>query len=238
MTSDAVLDSVRLLARAAATEELLSDVDSLSAGITAAGWVRNVNGGQWSREGQPGWSLFSSDHAPGLAVFLSDDDVQVVYACGQELARRLDREEGLRRHGADPGWPDWAREDPRWTDWSGLEADWVTWHGGPARVSLNVRPAYQPGRIVEPPHLHFQIERLDTPSDGLPEDDEHDRLVARTGSSLARWHLAGKMRLPDDVVRALEKDDDPAIVAAVKGYEKFRNADTKWRASLVENEQA
>lgn len=222
MISDAVLDMVLSVTRSAAGGKLLSDVDSLAAGIESAGWVRAVDGGHWYCPGEPAWSLLSSDHAPNLAVFLTDEDAAPVFTTGQELARRLDQEEGLRRRGSDPGWPSWSREDPRWAEWTGLGADWVMWDGGPARISLNVQPAYQPGRHRSPPHLHFQIERLDTPPEGLPADPERARRIIGSGSPMARWYLAGEVDLPEDVIDALRHDMDAAVVAAVESGEKFR----------------
>jgi hypothetical protein len=143
----------------------------------------------------------------------------------------------LQRHEGGPGWPDWNRDDPRWDDWTGFDADWVTWDGGPALLSLNVRAAYQPGRIRTAPHLHFQIERLDTPAEGLPHDEERDRRVAQTGSPYARWHLAGQMELSGDIVQTLELDDDPAVVTALRAYEKFRRLDAEHRALHPGDEQ-
>lgn len=223
MTTDAVLDKVLSVTRGAVGEGLLSDVDSLSAGIEAAGWVRAVEGGRWLCPDEPSWSLWPSGHAPNLAVFFEDEDAAVVFTTGQKLSRLLDHDQGLHRQGLDPGWPAWSPDDLRWTQWTGLEADWVMWDGGPARISLNVRPAHQLGRIRVAPHLHFQIERLDTPSEGLPPDHDRARRITRSGSSLARWYLAGEADLPEDVVNALSRDGDPTVVAAVEAGDKIRS---------------
>jgi hypothetical protein len=223
MINDAVLDTVLSVTHSAVSGGLLSDVDSLAAGIEAAGWVRAVDGGHWYYPDEPSWSLLSSDYAPNVAVFLTDKDAVTVFRTGQELSRRLDQDEGLRRHGSGPGWPAWSQDDPRWSEWTGLEAAWEMWKGGPARISLNVQPAYQPGPHRVPPMLHFQIERLDTPPEGLPADPDRARHVARSGSSVARWYLAGGNNVPQDVVDTLRRDEDPAVVAAVESGEKLRN---------------
>ncbi|MDH6238388.1 hypothetical protein [Cryobacterium sp. CG_9.6] len=157
MNRDAMLNGVAELARAAILGNLLSEVDSLAAGIERSGWVRGAEGGRWLCPDDQAWNLWSADHA----------------------------------------------------------ADWVTWHGGEATVSINVQPAQQPGRVRVPAHLQFAIERIDTPSEGLPRDDERALRVARTGSPVARWYLAGEDDLPDDIVELLRHDEDPAVSAAV-----------------------
>lgn len=222
MVNDAVLDKVLSVTRAAVSGGLLSDADSLAAGIEAAGWVRAVDGGHWYCPDEPSWSLLSSDHAPNLAVFLTEEDAAAVFTTGQELARRLDQNEGLHLDGSDTGWPAWSREDPRWAEWSGHEADWVMWDGGPARISLSVQPAYQPDRHRVPPHLHFQIGRLDTPPEGLPADPDRARRIVDSGSPVARWYLAGESELPVDVIDALRRDSDPAVVAALESGATYR----------------
>ena len=222
MTTDAVLDKVLSLSHSAVVGHLLSDADSLAAEIGATGWIRSIDGGHWHCPDEPPWSLLSSNHAPNLAVFLTDEDAATVFTAGQDLARRLDRLAGVSRHGIGPGWPTWSLDDPRWAEWNGLGPDWVMWSGGPARISLNVSPAYQPGRYRAPPHLHFQIERLDTPSEGLPVDHDRARRIVRSGSPVARWYLAAKNDLPQDVINALQRDEDTAVVAAVESGEKFR----------------
>lgn len=90
-------------------------------------------------------------------------------------------------------------------------------------MSLIVQPAYQPGRHRSPPHLHFQIERLDTPAEGLPADPDRARRIATSGSPVARWYLAGEADLPEDVIDTLRHDSDPAVVAAIESGEKYRN---------------
>ncbi|MHA7220302.1 hypothetical protein ACX80L_15620 [Arthrobacter sp. MDT1-48-3] len=222
MVNDAVLDKVLFVTHEAVSNDLLSDADSLAAGIEAAGWVRAVDGGHWYYPDEPSWSLLSSDHAPNLAVFLTEEDASVVFTTGQELARRLDQNEDLHQHESRPGWPTWSPDDARWAEWTGLGPDWVMWDGGPARISLNVQPAYQPGRHRSPPHLHFQIERLDTPTEGLPTNFGRARHVAASGSPVARWYLAGEVDLPEDVIDALQRDSDPAVVAAIESGEKYR----------------
>lgn len=230
MTTRAVVDSVLTVTRAAVSGSLLSDADSLAAGIGVANWVRSVRGGDWLFPDVPTWHLLPSDHAPNLAVFFSDEDVSTVVAAGQELVRRLDQEEGLLRHGPDPGWFDWLPSDQRWAEWDGLDADWLTWDGRLARVSLNVTPARQARRVRVLPNLHFQIERIDTPSEGLPVDNDRARRIARSGSPVARWYLAGQPVLPDDVVKMLRRDDDSAVVAAVEGGEARREMHASWDA--------
>ncbi|MHA7146298.1 hypothetical protein ACX80U_16435 [Arthrobacter sp. TmT3-37] len=168
MVNDAVLDKVLFVTREAVNSDLLSDADSMAAGIEAAGWVRAVDGGHWYCPDEPSWSLLSSGYAPNLAVFQTEEDASVVFTTGLDLARRLDQSEDLHQHESGPGWPTWSRDDARWAEWTGLGPDWVMWDGGPTRISLNVQPAYQPSRHRSPPHLHFQIERLDTPTDGFP----------------------------------------------------------------------
>lgn len=222
MVHHAVLDKVLFVTREAISNGLLSDADSLAAGIEAAGWVRAVDGGHWYCPDEPSWSLLSSDYAPNLAVFLTEEDTAVVFTTGRELARRLDQNEDLHQHESGPDWPTWSSDDARWKEWTGLGPDWVMWDGGSARISLNVQPAYQPGGHRSPPHLHFQIERLDTPSGGLPPDPDRARQITASGSPTARWYLAAEVDLPEDVIDALRRDPDPAVVAAVESGERYR----------------
>jgi hypothetical protein len=235
MINDAVLGKVLSVTRKAVSDNLLSDANSLAAGIEAAGWVRAVDGGHWYCPDEPSWSLLSSDHAPNLAFFLTDEDAAAVFTTGQELARRLDQNEDLHQHESGPDWPTWSLDDPRWTERTGLGPDWVMWEGGPARISLIVQPAHQPGRHRAPPHLHFQIERLDTPSEGLLADPDRARHIATSGSAVARWYLAGETDLPEDVIDVLHRDPDPAVVAAVVSGKKFwtmhaaAQEHTRWR---------
>ncbi|WP_104181831.1 hypothetical protein [Arthrobacter sp. B0490] len=237
MTSNAVLDKVLFVTHAAVSGGLLSDADSLAAGIEAAGWVRAVDGGHWYCPDQPSWSLLSSDHAPNLAVFLTDEDAATIFATGQQLARRLDQDARLERYGSDPGWPAWPRDDPRWGEWTGLGADWVMWDGGPARISLNVQPAYQPGGHRSPPHLQFQIGRLDTPPEGLPADLDRAGRIVGSGSPTARWYLAGEVDLPEHVIDALRHDPDSAVVAAVESGDKFRTVHAAAREHTKRHEE-
>lgn len=223
MTTRSVVDSVLTVTRAAVSGSLLSDADSLAAGNEAANWVRSVRGGEWLFPDMPNWLLLSSDHVPNLSVFFNDEDVSTVIAAGQELARRLDQEESLIRHGSDPGWSDWSPSDQRWAEWDDPLPDWLMWDGGPARVSLNVVPARQLTHVRVRPNLHFAIERLDTPPEGFPVDNDRARRIARSGSPVARWYLAGQPVLPDDVVEMLRNDEDPAVAAAVESGEELRN---------------
>lgn len=39
---------------------------------------------------------------------------------------------------------------------------------------------------------------------------------------MARWYLAGENDLPQEVIDALQRDEDTAVVAAVESGEKFR----------------
>jgi hypothetical protein len=162
MKDGAVFDYVVSVTRAAVSGGLLFDADSLATGIEAAGWARATEIGHWHCPDEPSWSLWSSNHPPNLAVFYSDKDASTVLIAGQELAQHLDQDGNMHRRGSALNWPAWLQNDPHWDEWTGLEADWVIWDGGPAQISLDVRPVRQPGAVLLPPRLHLQVERIGT----------------------------------------------------------------------------
>lgn len=228
-TPDAVdtVNAVVAITNAATQSDLLDEGDALAAGVHATGWIRGVQGGWWLRPAQPSWSLLSSEHPVGFAIFFEDENPAIVFATAQDIARRIDAEvPGVEREAESPDWSTWALDDPRWDEeWDGGGPDWVNWGGGQARVALNVDPERQLGRFRVRPHLHLQIERTDTPHEGLPADDERSRRVTREGTPIARWHLAAQQQLPIDVIDALTLDDDPAIVVAIarEGFRPLRD---------------
>lgn len=218
--ADGVLpDAVRALLDAADADILLRDAESLAEGITAAGWAPEVESGRF---GNDGWDLLSSAWAPGASVFFESDETEVRVRAQTvaSLLSALSDRWAFRTEGDD--WSGWAIDDPRWAegDWMALHP--LEWHGGGVVVSLYVRPDHQPGKVLVPANLHLGIERADTPPDGLPRDDERSRRVARDGSVVDRWYLAGEHELPDDVIAALENDPDSRVRAAAESERWFR----------------
>jgi len=105
-----------------------------------------------------------------------------------------------------------------------------TWQGAAVEVELSLDPT----RTVDLPHktiempctLHLAVARRDVPRGGQALDQVRSHRVAREGTPLQRWNLAGQEDLPDDVVQALALDTDPAVVAALGAGSRQRQL---WR---------
>lgn len=217
MAADGVLLRVLAVARASMEAGLLANVDCLSEGLEADGWIKEVAGGEWSCPGEPAWSLLSSDHAPNVAIFFSHEDAAGVLAAVDELVRLFDQYfEGARSSGCRPA-EGLALGGENGTNRGESESEvgWLEWGNKSAQISLIARPAHCLGSVSTRAHLHVQIDRVDTPSEGLPLDDDRARCVARSGSPAARWHLAGESVLPADVEDELRRDANPAVAAAM-----------------------
>ncbi len=196
VSSPTVPDGVLDLVRGAVDGTALQNVEPLVAALERGGWQRRERSGAWDLAADPAWSVQSTDHPVGAAVF-TQGDPEVLCAIADELGARLD---GGSLGEVRPGPP-----DPDWPSW---DADAVT-------VSLNVTPATPLGRHVVPAVLHVELARRDTPADGVPLDVDKARRLAMGGSAVDRWHLAGHDDLPDDVVDTLSRDEDPAVTAAL-----------------------
>lgn len=190
---DGVFEVVRL----AVQKDLLSSIESLAAGLTGSGWIRETPPGLWRHRTIPGWSVVSMDHAPNASIFFTGSDEAV---SDTEMRIRGEFDGGavgdLRRR----------IEDPHWTIWS----------GGEVVISLNAEPTRRHEQYVVPATMQLAVERSDTPAEGLAPDPERARRIARTGSPLQRWHLAAERDLPEDVIELLRQDRDPAVAAAIE----------------------
>ncbi|NAZ76067.1 hypothetical protein GTQ99_11685 [Kineococcus sp. T13] len=201
-TSD-VPDGVLQLLRSALRGDLLTDVEAMATALHEAGWTPCTHGGSWTHGNDPAWSVQSSDHAPNVSIF-AEGDHQVLLQRAAALRTLIDSGQVGPAQAGDP--------DP----------DWVTWSGGEVVLSLNVSPRRSLGGHVVPAVLQLAAERADTPSEGLAPDPERARQLAREGSPIARWYLAGQDVLPDDVVAVLAADADPAVRAALAANEQQR----------------
>ena len=195
--------------RAATVEELLADSESLAGGLEHAGWRRGISGGTWVCAADPAWTVQSSVHPPSLSVFARGEDVVVAEAAGR-IAEHLSAPEG---HGLVPGQPD---------------PDWRSWSAPAVAVTLYIFPTrtvgHPPHLIEMPGSLQLALERSDAPNEGLSSDPARARKVAREGSAMQRWYLAGEEDLPEDVVQVLAQDDDPEVVAALAVGARQRQA--------------
>ncbi|WP_432572622.1 hypothetical protein [Kineococcus sp. SYSU DK005] len=219
---------VLLLLQRATGAGLLSSVEAMATALTETGWVRGTTSGSWSCAADASWTVQSADHAPNLSIFRQGNDQQ-------EYERLLHLADALRAlidaaevAAVRPGEPD---------------ADWSTWSGGEVVLMLNVTPQRQldapgksgePGRYRLPALLHLALERADTPAQGLPFDLARAHRLARQGSAIARWYLAGEDLLPEDVVALLAADEDPAVVAALNANEEHRRSEQQWRLARDE----
>lgn len=218
---DDALSAVMAVARAAVNGDLLADVDSLSRAVRDAGWTQGVEGGCWYLPGAREWSLLSSARPPSLAVFYDAHLEQTVYEFAHELVRRFEWACDLERCSLSE-WPDGSLDFPRRKPGIVLAVDWMRWQSGPAALSLTVWPSRAHERPRTSATLHFQLERLTSPSRGEADGVDLDRCVAEWGSDDARWHLAGATELSDDVVVLLEGDSNPTVVAAVRAGASIR----------------
>ncbi|WP_041292353.1 hypothetical protein [Kineococcus radiotolerans] len=201
---------VLLLLQRATGTGLLSSVEAMATALTETGWVRGTTSGSWSHATDTSWTVESGDHAPNLSIFTHGDD-EHAHQRLLHLASALRALIDSGQAGAvQPG-----EADP----------DWSTWSGTDAVLSLNVTPQRQLdelGKYRLPALLQLAIERGDTPSERLPLDLQRAHRLAREGSPIARWYLAGDDRLPDDVVALLAADEDSAVVAALEANEGQR----------------
>lgn len=199
---------------AADANTLLLDGESLAAGLTDAGWTPEVESGRFSAEG---WDLLSSAWAPSVSVFFDGDTASVrERALAVASALRAMTTE-FRTEG--PDWSTWTVDDKRWNT---EEIDWLQGAGRGVVVSLYTAGETSLGPHSLPAHLHLSIARADTPSEGLPRDDDRSRRVLREGSVIDRWFLAGERELPDDVIAALEDDPDSRVRAAADSERWYR----------------
>ncbi len=90
-------------------------------------------------------------------------------------------------------------------------------------LSLYVGEQHRENRHRVPALLVLDVQRADTPHEGLAADPERARRLAREGSAITRWYLAGEDHLPEDVVVLLAADEDPAVVAASEADEGRRD---------------
>ncbi|GAB3272416.1 hypothetical protein GCM10027586_21330 [Kineococcus gypseus] len=213
---------VLLLLQRATGAGLLSSIEAMAAALTETGWVRGTTSGSWSYAADASWTVESADHAPSLSIFTQGNEQQE-YERLLHLAGALRALIDAGEVGAvQPGEP-----DPDWSSWSG--ADVV--------LMLNVTPQRQLdelGRYRLPALLHLAVERADTPSEGLPFDLSRAYRLARQGSPIARWYLAGEDLLPEDVVALLAADEDPAVVAALDANKEHRRSEQQWRLTRDE----
>ncbi|WP_127476932.1 hypothetical protein [Microbacterium sulfonylureivorans] len=160
-----VPDGVLSVVRKAVTGGLLSNVESLAAGLTDDGWARATEPGLWRFMTDPSWAIVSGSHAPNVSVFLSAQD-QVVLNVADRLRDQLDRGEAgnLQRTIQDSDWTIWAGED--------------------VVVSLNATLARQHDQFTVGAMMQLAMERKDTPAEGLPRDPELARRIALTRTPL------------------------------------------------------
>lgn len=213
---DDLPDAVTALLDAADADVLLRDAESLAAGLVEAGWTPEVESGRF---GADGWDVLSSARAPHVSVFL---DGEVSRVRGAALAVASAMKAVPHRWVFDsegPDWSTWSVDDERWDAES---VDALEWTGADVVVTLFTAGETPAGRDTLPAHLHLAIERADTPSDGLPRDDDRARRVLREGSVIDRWYLTGEDDLHDDVLTALEADPDPRVRAAAESERWIR----------------
>lgn len=217
-----VLDGVVDIAMAATDRVLLRDVESLAEGLGAAGWVRGLQGGRWRWASDASWDARSVGVDPALSLFFFGS-AENVYPAAQDLVARF-KARGLRRQGVDASWMTWTGRGCPVSPTSGYHSDWVLWNGRHAALSLNVRPVDRADPHPLPVYLNLRIERTDVlpASTGLMSVDAG--LVAREGSDLARWYLAGDPSLSPVLLNLLRRDPDAAVAAAARAEVRRRQS--------------
>ena len=200
-----VPEGVLLLLQAATSGGLLRDVETMAAALTDTGWVRQTSSGSWSYAADASWTVQSSDHAPHVSLFTHGEHQHLLHLADALRALLAFGQAGPLQ----PGEPD---------------PDWSTWTGADVVVFLNVTPQRELGKYLIPAVLQLAPERADTPAEGLPPDPERARRLAREGSPLTRWYLAGHDHLPQDVVAPLAADADAAVIAALNANERQRRS--------------
>lgn len=209
-------DAVTTLLRAADANLLLRDAEGLVEVLTGCGWTPDVESGRFSTDG---WDLLSSAWPPNVSVFFDGDDHPVRVAALAVAAAMKAEPHRWSFDSEGPDWSTWAVDDARWDE---DDLDWLMWEAEDVMVSLFTAGETPAGPGTLPPHLHLAIGRADTPSEGLPRDDERARRVVREGSVVDRWYLAGERELPEDVIEALENDPDPRVRAAAESERWIR----------------
>lgn len=201
-----VPEGVRTLLHDAVRGHLLEHVDAMAAALLQAGWTRETAGGSWSYTADPTWNVVSSDHAPHVSIFTQERHEALTQLASSIIAFVESGQAGpLLPGGRDP--------------------DWRVWSSGKAVISMNVSPERRLRTHLVPAVLHLALGRPDTPLEGLPADPRRARQLAREGSPVARWYLAGEDQLPDDVVALLATDHDPTVVVALnKNSQQRRDA--------------
>ena len=202
-----VPDGVLLLLQHAIGADLLDDVEAMAGALIETGWVRLTGSGSWSYAADTSWTVQSADHDPSLSIFAQGED-EHDHEHLLHLADALRASIDSGQVGAvQPG-----EADP----------DWSTWTGGHVVLMLNVTPQRQLGKHRLPALLQLAIERAGAPFARPALDLQRARRLARGGSPIARWYLAGEDRLPEDVVALLAVDEDAAVVAALDANEGQR----------------
>lgn len=204
------LRPLAVLVRLAAQGRLLDDVDSLATALEHAGWVRAVQGGRWVFPEDAGWDLWASGF-PLRASFSSRGPEESVFPRAQALVRLLESV-GLRRQGVDPGWVGWPQEPTSPPEQFGSHTEWVLWHGSSATFSLNAQPAMKKAGSLA--YLEFMVERADAIAEEPSVGAARARWIARAGSDVERWFLAGDRKLSAVLVNLLRRDSDRVVAAA------------------------
>lgn len=214
-----IVDGVVELAVAATEGSLLHDVESLSEGLQASGFVRELQGGRWRWASDTAWEVWSVGAVPALSLFFFGR-AEDVYPAARDVVHRLSAR-GLRRQGVDPRWVTWPHHGQSVSPSFGYHSDWILWNGRHAALSLNVRPVDLADPHPLPANLHLRIEQADksTASSARATDAG---LVAREGSELARWYLAGDPDLSPVLLNLLSKDPDAAVAAAARAEARRR----------------
>ncbi|MCJ1688542.1 hypothetical protein [Rathayibacter sp. VKM Ac-2927] len=119
---------------------------------------------------------------------------------------------GFRRHGSDPAWVG-SRGSAASSDSFGFHTDWLLWNDPRARFSLTVRPAVDAARAGLA-SVQFVIERADAVAEEPTARALRAHAMAREGSAVERWFVAGEQTLAGVLVNLLRRDPDRAVVAA------------------------
>ncbi|GAB3599037.1 hypothetical protein GCM10027586_01460 [Kineococcus gypseus] len=175
---------------------VLDSVEAMTTALAETGWVRQVPSGAWSYGADPSWTVQSAGHHPNLGIFTSGELERLLHLTGAlhaliESGRVGAVQAGRALHG------------------------WSTWSNARVRLSLYEDEEHRVNRHLVPGLLQLHIERVDSPVHGRTLDPHLARRLARHGSMIERWYLAGEDELPEDVLTVLAADEDASVVAAL-----------------------
>ncbi|GAB3216291.1 hypothetical protein GCM10027586_07960 [Kineococcus gypseus] len=175
---------------------VLDSVEAMAAALAETGWVRQVPSGAWAYRADPSWTVQSAAHEPIVGIFTSGELERLLHLTAALHALIESGRVGAMRAG---------RAQHGWSTWSNARVRLSLYEGEEQRVNTHLVPGL----------VQLHIQRVDSPVHKPALDPQLARRLARDGSALTRWYLAGEDELPEDVVAVLAADREASVVAAL-----------------------